>query len=169
MEKNLHWNSKSFLSQEDLQKKRSCTLPHKRNFHKRGSFLKKVTNLHSILPSNDFHKGHLLVNSLKEKLKSNLLISDLWGPKERYFQNTGYYKAYLCLQHKYEKLQYNHSLSNKQILNPIFMDHKALQSLKKPSKKIHKKSQSNFQSTHFFFSTKCSNLKLSLNKLLSNC
>lgn len=169
MEKNLHRSSKNFSFQEDKQKQRSCTLPHKQHFHKRGSFLRKVTNLNNIILSNDFHKGHLLVNSLKEKLKSSLSISDLWGPKERYFQNTGYYKAYLCLQHKYEKLQYNQRLSNKKILNPIFMDHKALQSLEKPQKKIHKKSTSNLQSTHFFFSTKCSNLKLSLNKLLSNC
>lgn len=173
-----HLNSKSV--EEFSHRNDRDLLNIKIGVKKRGSLVKKMKKLDDVVLKNEFQKGLLLVDNFTDTLKSNILVSDFWGNKEKYLLHTGYYNAYKSLQQKYENIRFNNKLTRKIINKPEFMDIRAKKiaadNLEKSrsTNKIsnhqasHKKaSRSTIQRNEFYFQ-KCSVLTNTLKKMLTS-
>ena len=97
---------------------------HKSRSIKRQSLKRKMNQLTSIMNHDDFQKGILQVKKLTQPVKSSIDISDFWGNKEKYLQNTGYFNAYLNLQHAKERKNFCNRLSRQKISTPFCVNPK---------------------------------------------
>lgn len=101
-----------------------------KTFTKNVSMEMKMKNLDMLLNKDPVQDQNKQLRTGFQSYKTRIDISDLWGNKEKYLMNTGYFNAYLNLKQAEERQTSISRVTRKQISSPSFLDFKAQQNVK---------------------------------------